>query len=375
MATFYSDVVPTQIDDVFPGWILAADVSSLTAVGGGGKGAMTSDLMSRISQGWPMPPYAADDPLVDPESCATPGYVLHCTLEDAPDRTVWWRLNAAGADMTKIAMMDQLALPEDFGKLRSEIDAIGDCRLVVVDPWMSAATSTVSFNQQLRIKLLNPMIHLARETGVGILLLNHFTRGTNGGRLPPNSNKNLTDFVASSRGFTDTLRMNTAVVDSAEDSKIKEWRFLKGNGGGCDPLRYRIVASKPNDPDMHVTWEQPVVNLSDPRVFERIQARVLEALIAAEGPVTPQRMVQLVGQSFAIVNRALKNLESSGAVAKKRGAYTAQTAISPARAAAIPELDGWARDDLRSARELGCKHPDTKFGTPRQCGGCPAASL
>jgi DNA-binding GntR family transcriptional regulator len=66
---------------------------------------------------------------------------------------------------------------------------------------------------------------------------------------------------------------------------------------------------------------------------ERLQARILEALIGAEGDVTPQRMVQLVGQSFALVNRALRNLEAAGAVVKRRGAYTAAPTISPARAA------------------------------------------
>jgi AAA domain len=338
LPTFYSDIVPVQIDDIFPGWILTADVSSLTAIGGGGKGVMSGDVMSRVSQGWPMPPWSWDDPTIDPEACATPGYVLHCTLEDAADRTVWWRLNAAGADMTKIAMLDQLSLPEDFGKLRSEIEAIGDVRLVTIDPWMSAATRTTSFNQALRLHLLNPMIHLARETGVGIWLLNHFTKGTNNGRLAPNSNKNLTDYVAGSKAFTDTLRMNTVVVDSDLDPKLKQWKFLKGNGGGCDPLEYTIVASRPNDPDCHVEWKQPLPNLNDPRVFERIQARVLDELIAANGPVSPQQMVQLLGQSFAIVNRAMKNLEATGAATKRRGAYEAQPSISPARAAAAPQI-------------------------------------
>ena len=334
MPDFYSDAVPTQIDDIFPGWILAADVSSLTAIGGGGKGLMSADIMARVSNGWPMPPYTHDDPLITEDDCATPGYVLHVTLEDAVDRTVWWRLNAAGADKSKIAFLDKLELPADLGKLRSEIDDIGDCRLVVIDPWMSAATSTVSYNQQLRNKLLVPLIDIARGTGAGIWLLNHFTKGTNNGRLSANSNRNLIDYVAGSKGFTDTIRKNTVVVDSAANPKVKEWSDLKSNGGGCDPLEYAIVARFPNDPDAHVTWRQPTVNLNDPRVFERIQARVLEELIASAGPVSPQQMVQLVGQSFAIVNRALRNLEHEGAVTKRRGAYSAQPCISPARAAA-----------------------------------------
>ena len=334
MPTFYSDRLPTHVDDVFPGWILSADVSSTSSVGGGGKGVLTSDVMSRVTQGQPMPPFIFDDPLADWDNVATPGYVLHCPLEDDPDRTVWHRLNAAGADMTRIAVMEQLALPEDFGKLRSEIDAIGDVRLVVIDPFMSAATTTTAFNQQLRHKLLNPLIHIARETGAGIWLIHHMTKGTSGGRLAANSTKSLTDYVAGSKGFTDTLRLNTVVVDSDVDPKIKQWKFLKGNGGGCDLLEYQIVARFPNDPDCHIEWRQPVADLNDPRVFERIQARVLEELVASPAPISPQQMVQLAGLPFAIINRALRNLEVTGAIVKRRGAYMAQPSISPARAAA-----------------------------------------
>jgi len=330
---FYSDRQPITVDDVFPGWILAADVSSLTAVGGGGKGLLSVDIMARISRGWPMPPYVYDDPLADWDNVATAGSVLHCPLEDDPDRTVWHRLAAADADMTRVGLMESLALPEDLGRLRSEIDNLGDCRLVVIDPFMSAATTTTAFNQQLRHRLLNPLIHIARETGAGIWLVHHMTKGTNGGRLAPNSTKSLMDYVAGSKGFTDTLRMNTVIVDSPVDPKIKEWRFGKGNGGGCDPLEYMVVASRPNDPDAHIEWRMPPLNLADPRVFERVQAKVAAELAAAPFPLTPQALTVQCGVPFALVNRALANLVKSGAAEKKRGVYEARTAISPVRAA------------------------------------------
>jgi hypothetical protein len=336
--TFYSDRQPITVDDVFPGWILAADVSSLTAIGGGGKGLLSVDIMARLSRGWPMPPYVCDDPLADWDAVATPGNVLHCPLEDDPDRTVWHRLNAAGADMTRVAMLESLALPDQLGKIRSEIDEIGDVRLVVIDPWMSAAKTTTAWNQQLRHKLLEPLMHIARETGTGIWLVNHFTKGVGGSGPSPNSSKPLTDYVAGSAGFTQTLRMNTVVMDSPLDPKIKRWSFLKGNGGGCDPLEYLIVAADPNDPDAHIEWRMPALNLNDPRVFERIQAKVAAELAAAPFPLTPQALTVQCGVPFALVNRALAGLVRSGAVDKSRGAFTARPAISPVRAAAAPEL-------------------------------------
>src|SRR5579864_5249233 len=100
MSRFYSEVEGETVDDVMPGFILAADVSSVTSIGGGGKGLLSGDVMARISRGWPMPPYDPESPLVDWDTVATEGYSIHIPLEDDPARTCWWRLQAAGADMT-----------------------------------------------------------------------------------------------------------------------------------------------------------------------------------------------------------------------------------------------------------------------------------
>lgn len=343
MTLFYNQVEPRQPDHIFPGWILTADVSSVTSVGGGGKGLLSADIMARISRGWPMPPYEPDSPLVDWDQVATAGYVIHIPLEDKPDETVWWRLDAAGADMTRIAYLGKVqrakasgntrsrfSLPEDLGILRSEIEAIGDVRLVVVDPWMSAATKTVSFNQQMRFHLLEPLQEFAEETGVGIWIANHLVKGTNGGRLAPNSTRSLTDYVAGSKGFTDTLRLNTLVSDSPEDDRVKVWQGLKANGGlAATNLEYAIIANGPGDPDCHVEWRQPQLSEGDPRLQEILQRRILDQLIGAREPLTPQAMVKLVRMSYALVDKAMRAMEQSGQLARHRGAYQVRAIEAP----------------------------------------------
>lgn len=370
MPRFYDQLEGREVDDVDPGFILAGDVSSLTSVGGGGKGALSVDEMARISRGWPKPPYAPDDPLVDWDTVATPGYCLHIPLEDDPERTVWWRLQAAGADMTRIALLDkvnrtktsnasrsQFSLPDDLGVLRSEIAAIGDVRCVVIDPFMSAATTTVAFNQQLRNRILVPLIEVARDTGTGIWLVHHFTKGTNNGRLSANSQRSLTDYVAGSKGFTDTLRLNTVVVDDDTDDRIKVWKFLKGNGGGAEERRYMIVASKPNDPDMHIEWEQPQLAIDDPRSKEILQARILKQLVDAGQPMTPQAMVALVRVSYAMVDQAMRAMEKTGTLAKRRGAY------QPAIAALPPAPSG--RVSVSAVQAAAITRPSTTLVVPQ----------
>lgn len=343
MTLFYSHVEPRQPDHLFPGWILTGDVSSVISVGGGGKGMLSADVLARVSRGWPMPPYEPDSPLVDWDQVATAGNCIHIPLEDKPDETVWWRLDAAGADMTRIAYLGKVkrakasgnarsrfSLPEDLPILRSEIDAIGDIRLVVVDPFMSAATTTVAWNQQLRAKLLEPLQELADDTGVAIWLLHHTTKGTNNGRLAPNSTKNLTDYVAGSKAFTDTLRMNTMVSDSPDDHRVKVWQGLKSNSGlAPTSLEYLIVADGPDSPDAHIEWRQPQLSEGDPRMQEILQRRILDALIAAREPLTPQAMVKLVRMSYALVDKAMRGMEQSGQLARHRGAYQVRAIEAP----------------------------------------------
>jgi AAA domain-containing protein len=355
MALLYSQVEPRSPDHLFPGWILTGDVSSVISVGGGGKGMLSADIMARISRGWPMPPYPPDSPLVDYDQVATAGNVIHIPLEDKPDETVWWRLNAAGADMTRIAYLGKVkrakasgnprsrfSLPEDLPILRSEIDATGDVRCVVIDPFMSAATTTVSWNQQLRSRLLEPLQELADDTGAAIWLLHHTTKGTNNGRLAPNSTKNLTDYVAGSKAFTDTLRMNTMISDSPDDDRIKVWQGLKSNGGHAETsLEYMIRAKGPDDADAHVEWRQPVLALDDPRAAGITQARILDQLIAAGQPMTPQAMVSLVRLSYALVDKNMRALEAAGRVEKHRGAYQA---LAPAPRRAVKALGRLAAD-------------------------------
>ena len=54
--------------------------------------------------------------------------------------------------------------------------------------------------------------------------------------------------------------------------------------------------------------------------------------------MTPQALTVQCGVPFTLVNRALANLLKTGAGDKWRGAYEARPAISPVRAAAVPEL-------------------------------------
>lgn len=376
----YSDIEPVSYGDLWPGRILTADVSSWISVGGGGKGLSTADVMARVSRGWPMPPLSPEDPAVDWDDVATAGYVIHVPLEDKPDRTVWHRLHAAGADMSRIEFMGHVertqasgnarrrfSLPADLGLLRSKIAELGDVRLAVIDPFMSAATTTVAFNQQLRFNLLEPLQELADDTGVAVLLVSHFTKGTNNGRLSRNSGASLVDYVAGSKGFTDTLRLNTVITDDPDDSRIKVVQYLKGNGGAPDRNdRYIIVAKGPQDPDAHIEWEQPPPVTGDEAGQARLQRVILDELIRATGPVTAQQMVALTRLSYSMIMKLMKAMKKDGQIEEHRGAYTPVAALPPGRDLREADLAtrlASTQPDLRAAASmLGKRGADARWG-------------
>ncbi len=73
-----------------------------------------------------------------------PGSTILISAEDDPRRTIVPRLDAAGADRTKVHILESIILANGFEtlpSLRADVEAItaaavrlGDCRLIVIDP-------------------------------------------------------------------------------------------------------------------------------------------------------------------------------------------------------------------------------------------------
>ena len=99
--------------------------------------------------------------------------------EDDPVRTIVPRLTAAGADLTKIHILESVILAngcETLPSLRADIDAItaaatrlGDCRLIAIDP-VSAYLKGVDDNRNAVLRgVLTPLKRLAEHLGAAAL--------------------------------------------------------------------------------------------------------------------------------------------------------------------------------------------------------------
>ena len=100
------------------------------------------------------------------------------------------RLEAAGADLTRIVALTSIpsadgprpvTLPDDLDVVRAEIARVGAV-LVVVDPLMAFLTGNADAHRDQDVRrALVPLVALAEETGVAIVLIRHLVKsgGTN----------------------------------------------------------------------------------------------------------------------------------------------------------------------------------------------------
>lgn len=202
--TTYDTVEALPSEPLWPGYWPRGEVVGWFGMGGLGKGRCIASLISRITQGLPMP--FCSEP-------AKPGSVLVCLPEDHPNEQVRPRLDAEGADPKHVIDITRLEGGErfklsalatkkgDVGRLREAIETLkltcwscrvefrnGKCpecsgtehmnpRLVVIDPLMAVvgwgSISTVAGAR----RVIEPLQDVAQSTGVTILLVMHATKG------------------------------------------------------------------------------------------------------------------------------------------------------------------------------------------------------
>jgi hypothetical protein len=136
----------------------------LTLVGGRpgqGKSIWSADIAARISKkGWG---------------------VIFSNLEDPLSQVVRPRLEAAGADLSKVHFWNP-TLPRDSETLRTMIYAL-QAKLVVIDPVAAHLTVSIYNDQEVR-QALKPLSQIAAETGCAIILITHTLKSVRRGSHP-----------------------------------------------------------------------------------------------------------------------------------------------------------------------------------------------
>lgn len=176
-------VTIAPVDWLWDGWIAAGKLHLLGGQPGTGKTTIALALAATITTGgrWP------------DGTRAQRGSIVIWSGEDDPSDTLVPRLQAAGADMSRVHFVTGVreggdTYPfdpaRDTESLRRALALVGieDLRLLVVDPIVSAVAGDSHKNAEVR-RGLQPLVDLAQANHCAVLGITHFSKGT-GGRDP-----------------------------------------------------------------------------------------------------------------------------------------------------------------------------------------------
>ena len=173
---------------LWEGYIPQGAITIIDGDPGLGKSQLTVDLAARITRGDAMPPHTA------PDSTYKPGGVLLLSCEDDASRTIKPRLDAAGADVTRVHLLAaiessdgeedrQIILPLDVPIIERIIIDHGVV-LVLIDPLVAYLASDISANNDADVRrCLSPVAAMAERTKAAVLAIRHLNKKPGGAAM------------------------------------------------------------------------------------------------------------------------------------------------------------------------------------------------
>ena len=164
-----------------------------------------------------------------------PASVILMSAEDDPSRTIIPRLKAAGADLSRVHILESVvleggneALPSlraDMAHVAAAADRLGDCRLIVIDP-VSAYLGGVDDHRNAEVRgILSPLKKMAERLNAAVVLLSHLSKG---------GSSNPQQRVIGSIAYVGACRANFLFVKDREDPTGRRVLMLD-NGGNLAP--------------------------------------------------------------------------------------------------------------------------------------------
>jgi AAA domain len=312
---------------LWPSWLACGTLAVFDGDPGLGKSTVAVDLAARLSRGWPMPPHpAAPGPLA-----ALVGSVLIASAEDSASHTIRPRLEAAGADLARIRILDEvvcgapaatergLLLPDDLPLLEQQMTADG-ARLLIIDPLMAFLGSDqhgrsidAHRDQSVRV-LLGEFRRLAERTGAVVLVVRHLNKSSTASALRRGSG---------SIGITGAARSVLVVGRHPAEPEVRVLAMVKCNLGGRPLSLTYTVTTTPGStgPVSRIAWGEPCELTCDdvlrPPLSDKAESLLRSPVedflrrILADGPHPAAEIVaagEALGYSESALHRASRRL-------------------------------------------------------------------
>lgn len=330
-AQLLSDIEAEPIQELWENWLLAGTVNALIGDPGLGKSTVAYDWISRITRDQIMP---------DGTDCLMPGGAVVVAMEESLAR-IKGRFAANGADQSRIALINKVVkrdhppakvnpegpfeLPTDFDILREKVDEV-QATIVLIDPWLPAVSPTIhNWASQPASRLMSDVQAFAEETGVCVLMLNHWRA---------NSKKMSVEDQDGSRQLGKRVRRAIGFYPDPTDPTRYILRVIKSNDG-MKPLD--ITLRHDGNRVTYLTGLQELEQKRQEQLAWEYAATVVRGYLAQD-PYTayhPTQLRSLCGVSAYTMRGICRELANRGEITDAgRGLYQANTVV------AIPQRKG-----------------------------------
>lgn len=333
-----SDIQAMPIRWLWHGKIARGKVSMLAGNPGLGKSQITSAMAAVVSTGgaWP----------VDRSKCEQ-GNVIFLSAEDDPADTIRPRLEAAGADLQRVFILDAVVegyradgseaqrsfnLKSDLTRLGALLDEIGNVALIVIDPITAYLGDTDSHKNADIRALLSPLSDLAAKHGAAVVCVSHMNKSSGGEALMR---------VMGSLAFVAAARAAFVVAKDSDDPARRLFLPLKNNiGNDQTGLSFVVETAQVRSPagtieTSRIAWGSEAVTVTaDEAMTQRgdpeEQADVHDAKEFLHGILTdgavPSKQIKAdaegAGYSWRTIQRAQKALGIEAVKDGMRGGWT-----------------------------------------------------
>jgi RecA-family ATPase len=312
-----SEVETEQVSWLWRGWLALGKLSVVDGDPGLGKSATVLDIAARVSTGREFPDGNRNE--------IGPGGVMVLSAEDALSDTIKPRLEAARANLERIASLAMLpdgsgherllSIPEDLHHLEAEIRRM-EAKLVIVDPLMAFLSKKVDSHKDQDVRrALAPLAAVAERTGAAVQLVRHLSKG---------EGKNPVYRGGGSIGIIGAARMGSLVAIDPKDEERRVLAPVKNNLA-VHPRSLIYTLEEAANGAVRVVWvgeseysaSELLQSVRPDRADARREAEAFLVSLLSDGPV-PKAQVEEEARAANISDGTLRRAKSSLGVIPER---------------------------------------------------------